>query len=320
MSRFQQVTVILNPAAGRKTARRAADDIRRMLDTMQLDHRMIMTDGPKHATEIARSLPEDSRLVIAMGGDGTAHEVANGMTGSSNTLGVLAIGSGNDFGRILRAPKSVVHLSEYIKKGEPVQIDVGRVLLGDATGNVSQMTMMNCMGIGFDAEVSNYSRRVKWLRGLPLYIFSLLRTLPSYVAGRFTVEIDDRVTDSAFYLICIGNGQYEGGGFRLVPSADPQDGLFDVCLVDPVSIPKVLRILPKVIAGKHTAESEVRIERGRRIRVKSDDGFAVHVDGENAGTTLTSVEVFVVPGGLRVLRGKPGRMWSDVSDNQYYVK
>jgi diacylglycerol kinase (ATP) len=294
---------IVNPTAGRNRVRRANDSLRRRLDSIGIDYVFEMTEGPGHATLLARQYGRNGDIVVAVGGDGTVHEVANGLINSQSILGVIPLGSGNDFSRMLHAPKTPEEINGYLTAGTVEEVDTGKVSYKSKKAQ-GERSFVNGIGIGFDAETSSYSRRVKWLTGLPLYLFSLLRTLPSYTARNFEFNMSGQRENRDCFLIYIGNGAFEGGGFNIIPHANALDGRLDVCFIAPVSFARVLRLFPMVIAGQHGGQQEVEFRSCSKIEISSLSTFSAHVDGEIIGSELEVVAAEVKPHSLHVLVGR----------------
>ncbi len=291
---------IVNPTAGRGRVAKVLGELREEILTAQLQHTVEITRGPGDARLLAARASKDD-IVVAVGGDGTVNEAVNGVVESKATLATIALGSGNDFARMLRVRPGINGLREYLTQGLRRQIDLGWIEFVRKDGSKSSRYFANGLGIGFDAQVSIQSGRIKYLRGLPLYLLALLRTLPRYSAGKFHVEIDGQIDERMCFLIYIGNGAYEGGGFKLTPDASINDGLLDVCMIDPVSITRALRVLPGAIKGLHVRQPEVSLWKGTRIVVTGYSPFPAHVDGEIIGDDLVSLSVAMIPGRLNVI-------------------
>lgn len=180
---------IVNPAAGRGRAGKMIEELEREISRSQLQHTMQVTGGADDARSFA-SRAANTDTVVAVGGDGTVNEIVNGLVESHATLATVALGSGNDFARMLRVRPGINGLCEYLTQGLREQVDLGRIEFQRKDGSKSERYFANALGIGFDAEVSIQSRRIKYWTGRPLYLLALFRTLPAYRANRFRIEID----------------------------------------------------------------------------------------------------------------------------------
>jgi YegS/Rv2252/BmrU family lipid kinase len=288
------LTVILNPNAGKGKGRLLFSRIEKLLKAQELVFDVLETTGPGHATELARAaVKRGATTVIAAGGDGTVREVVNGIAGFSTVLGIIPVGSGNDFGKSINLPRDVAAACELIRQGVVRRFDLGRV------GNAF---FANAVGIGFDALVVVEANRIRWLRGLPLYVTSVLRAMIRYDCPRVVLELDDRRLEQSILLTACANGQYYGGGFHVAPEARPDDGLLDVCVIDRVSRLKILQKLTYVIKGTHAGLPEVKFYRSRRVVLTSPDVLYVQADGDLLPEADPHrVEVELLPGALPVI-------------------
>jgi len=249
-----------------------------------------------------------SPIIVAVGGDGTIHEVANGIMGTEKVLGVIPIGSGNDFIKAIGVPKGLQQSISILFLQKVKRIDVGSVRVRRTDGGVlednsSVSFFVNGLGIGFDAAVAERTLHISYASGLLLYLIAVLQTLGRYTSPEFSFSIDGRTTTSRNLLIAVGNGTCAGGGFYLTPEAKVDDGLLDLCFIDDVSSLGILKIMPSVMKGKHKTLSSVRFERGRKITIAANGPISVHSDGEILGTDITGLEISVVPKALSVIVG-----------------
>lgn len=294
-------TFILNPTAGRGKAKHIQNELERALRKSSLNYSFHSTSGPGNAKDLARSANAGSSIIVAIGGDGTVNEVASGVVGSSAAMAVLSEGSGNDFARLVNAPKNPDDLLSLLDDPAFKKFDSGRVRLTHSDGTANERTFFNSLGIGFDAAVANRVSSIRWLRGIPLYLIALLRTLAGYKPHQLSITSNDQIRHQNYFLLCIGNGNWEGGGFMLTPNAEPDDGTFQVCGVTGDSILKVLPILPLVMAGKHVGKKHIETFNTDSLVVESDTPFPVHGDGENFGLEVKKAEISLIPKSLNVV-------------------
>ncbi len=236
-------------------------------------------------------------VVIASGGDGTVHGVANGLLrrgGTDVVLGHVPVGSGNDYARVVGIAKGpVARTLPVVLRGVERRLDVGRVL-GEY--------FVNSMGVGFGAEVVRQALGIRRLRAFPLYLAAACMAFARFRAPELSVSTREHRAEARLTLLEIGIGRTAGGGFRLTPDAQPDDGLFDVCLIREVGLWKFLRYLPRVIRGTHGGLPPVSMFRTARLSVRRVGGpLALHLDGELRMPPTDRVEIEVVPGRLRVL-------------------
>lgn len=220
------IKLIANPIAGRGRGRKALPAAEEALRHQGLQFKTEVTSRPLEAMEIARRAAEEGcELVVALGGDGTSHEVANGLLSSGNSevaLGMIPIGTGNDFADMFDTPTDLAQVALRIREGKTRLIDVGWI---------NDRYFVNIVGVGFDALVSIQALKIQHvLRGFPLYLAAVFITLKEYQIPHITVEFDGERLSMPMTMINVANGKREGGGFLIAPDAQNDDGIFDICL------------------------------------------------------------------------------------------
>ncbi|MGE5588142.1 MAG: diacylglycerol/lipid kinase family protein [Clostridia bacterium] len=289
-----RVKVIVNPMAGRGRAVRAIPVICRTLEQGGADYDIYVTKGPGDAITAARkAVDEGYEVIAAAGGDGTTNEVANGMAGQKAALAVIPCGSGNDMAISLGVPKNVEQACRVLLNGKVSKRDLGRVI---------DRYFVNAVGVGFDATVARAaSKDLRWLpvRGAPLYVIAILKTLAEYKACEMLLTVDDKVMTVRPLLVAVGIGKTYAGGMKIVPDAVPDDGLYDVCVVESMGSLEALYHLPKVFTGSHTKMEQATMLRGRYVSLRSSAPVPLHMDGEVFVTE--SMEFTLVPGGLNAI-------------------
>ena len=291
--------VILNPAAGRGAAALVRSVVARELEGAGVRFTMVATSRRGHAAELAEAAARQGwPAVVAVGGDGTVHEVVNGLMraaddGPSVALGIVGVGSGNDFAMLAGVPRNAAEAVQRMTSVEPRAVDVGRV---------GAEWFSNGVGIGLDARVAIQVDRRRRFRGMAMYLHALAAVLRAFRPPHMTVELDgERVADGPMTLVTVGNGGRHGGGFWICPDARIDDGVLDVCTCDALGTLGILRFLPRVMRGTHTSASCVRMHRGTRVRVTSPDPLPVHADGEVIADDARELLIELFPGRLRVL-------------------
>lgn len=296
---------IVNPKAGNRRGEALLRKLPAELERRKMEARILTTEGPLHATQLAQSCPDGS-TVVAVGGDGTINEVANGLAGSGKILGILPNGSGNDLIKSLGIPLDHYDALDLLQAGKTALIDCGRVVCRDGrepSGNSKGRFFVNGVGVGFDAAVAERTRQIKYLSGTSLYLMAVFQQLGKYVSPDFEIVLDGSVSRSRNLLIAIGNGRCAGGGFYLTPLAEPDDGYLDVCLISELSVPRILMIMPKVMHGAHIAHKAVTMKRAKQIHISAPQNFFVHADGEIVGREVHAVEIQIAQGALHAVVG-----------------
>jgi len=274
--------IIVNPAAGRGRARRAWEaTIRPMLREGGLSFTEVYEDRPRAAVPLAeQATREGYEIVAAVGGDGTVHEVLNGILGPSvperPALAVIPGGTGNDFARGVGVPKDMISAARLLLDGgRRRRVDVGRV--NDRYyGTIS--------GVGFDAEVAaEVNRWPKWVAGTVVYTAGILKKLITYRCAPARITIDGETTEFPMFLLAAANTSWYAGGMYMAPHARPDDGYLEVILARDLTKLETLGVLPKVFSGDHLKHPKVSHREAREIRVESDVPLAIHADGETVG-------------------------------------
>ncbi|MCK4259413.1 MAG: diacylglycerol kinase family lipid kinase [Halanaerobiales bacterium] len=279
---------IINPIAGGGLAKKKWEEIKRVVETENLNYEVVVTSSSGDAVFIAKKGVEKGfDVLVAVGGDGTVNEVVQGIIESggkgSVKLGIIPAGTGNDLVRTLNIPTHAEEAVKVLKNGHVKNIDLGKIN-GDY--------FINIVGIGFDGAVANeINRDVRWLKGSSAYIYAILKTLLTYKSPKMKITIDDLILKGRYFLVAIGNARYYGGGIKILPDANPSDGLFDICVVEDIPRIEVLKMLPKMSKGKHLDHSAVKIYRGKKIKVDSDEKVLVQADGELKGALPMEFEV-----------------------------
>ena len=295
---------ILNPAAGRGAAGRMAPQIESSLRKCGLDFDLVTTTAPGHARALAHDAALQGReLVTAIGGDGTANEVLNGLMqaqgGADRTaMGVVPIGTGNDFAFGAGIPIDVEKACRVIARGENKIFDVGRV----QAENEEPLYFGNGVGIGFDAAVVIETHKVHRLRGFLLYLAGIFRTIAFYYkAPLVRVRIDGQEIVQESMMVSTMNGHRLGGGFNIAPGSKMDDGVFDLCVTSKVSRPQMLGFVPRFMRGTHVTDARVTMFQGRKVTVESDSPWASHVDGDLYGVGAQRFDMELLPQRLRLV-------------------
>jgi diacylglycerol kinase (ATP) len=291
--------VILNPVAGRGARSWP-------LYEAELKRRGVSicaTQKAGDAREFAREAIEaGADVLIAAGGDGTLGEVAGAILESGQRrvrLGVLPIGTGNDFARTLGVWGEPKRALNAIFEGTTRRFDAGRIEC-----NGRERVWLNVAGCGFDAlvakRINDWGQRktMRRARGLAAYLLATARELAEFRAFDAQLELDGERLEIPAVLVAVANAKSYGGGMLVCPDAKLDDGLFDVCIIQKVSRSEFLRAFPGVFAGKHTNHPKVLMRRCRAIRVESKQSVPVLADGEIEGSAPFACEI--VPDALEV--------------------
>jgi diacylglycerol kinase (ATP) len=311
------VLLIFNPIAGPRSELRR--DLERVVDYLGERGwrvRVRTTRKPGDATELARAaVAAQCKAVLAAGGDGTVHEVVNGLVGSDTAMGVLPIGTGNVWAKeiglptlSLTQPDRLLTAARMLVDGEVRWVDVGQA--GDRY-------FLVCAGVGIDstvaAQVEPRSRTTKQL-GAVAYLSAGLRIASDFGGVRGTIVVDDYTIRTRLIMVVVSNIQLYGGLVKMTPEARVDDGLLDVRIFKGLGPAWVFRHVAGVFTHRHLRDPMVTHYQGRRVTIYTAEPFPVQLDGEPVGMTPVSLEV--VPRALRVLvpRAAPADLFAHASD------
>lgn len=277
-----EMLVILNPKAGRSRAMRQKQTLCELLKQVSqqtgLSWRMVETACPGDATTLARRAAQEGiSIVVAAGGDGTLGEVANGIVGTSVRLGILPLGTGNDFARCAGISENLVAALETLLTGKPRAVDLGWV---------NGRYFINIAGCGFDAAVAQrVNQGFRFLQGTPAYVAAVLTTILTFKPPQMHIVADGEEYHVRALLCTVANTQSYGGGMRVAPYAQIDDGLLDMCIAKAVPKAEFVRVFPRVFKGTHITHPGFLMQTATHVRVKSDPPVPVLVDGDVMGTT-----------------------------------
>ncbi len=297
--------LIFNPMSDRGRSGQRASDLRAMV-TERGGADWQGTEYPAHATEIAAAAAERGyRTVVALGGDGTVHEIVNGLMrvepARRPRLGIVPIGSGNDFAIAAGVPANPQEAVQRAFSGTERQVDVARICDGDGRAEYFD----NTCGMGFDGAILIRTRKFKHIYGFLMYLTATLQTIAhDFAAPHLRVTYDGGTLDQPILMLTVGNGPREGGGFITTPASRIDDGVLDFVYIQPVSKFRMLQLVPKVLAGTHVNEPDVHIGRATRLVLDSDRALPIHLDGELFApfeANVRHVEIDVVPGAICVV-------------------
>jgi YegS/Rv2252/BmrU family lipid kinase len=310
---LKDVLVIVNPAAQAGRAGRNWPRTASLLRAAGLEFETALTARPGHATEVARHAVRESRpLIVAVGGDGTLHEVMNGFfqhgeaIATKSVLGLVPYGTGGDTRRTLGIPDDITAAARVLQHGRPRIIDAGRVTIGGA--DVAQPTIRHFINIGetgIGGAVSHgVNQAPKFLGGRASFLIGTLVGLASWQHKPMKVVIDDRETrELVAQAVTVANCQYYGSGMRVTPRAVPDDGLFDVVITGALGKLEGLRGLRKIYSGTHFDDPglsrHLEYFLARKVEVTSSEPVMTALDGDLVGTVPATYEI--MPAALRVM-------------------
>ena len=290
---YRDFILITNPISGKGAATEVAAQAFHRLTAEGHTGRLELTTQAGDANRIARDAIENgSNWIFACGGDGTIHEVVNAIAEKPDiVLGVLPCGKGNDFAEALQIPTKPMEAIEVLLSGATRRIDLGKI------GDHYFDTIVTC---GYDAEVS---RRVTEegapFSGTASYVYTAITTLFSYRSPTARVKGDFGTYEGEILLTATGITSSYGGGMKIVPEAIIDDGLFDVCIIEPVPHRTVLRLLLTLFWGGHAGHRAVQMHRTKTLTIETDPPILLYADGERVCYTPATIEI--IKRGLTVI-------------------
>jgi diacylglycerol kinase (ATP) len=296
---------LVNPNADMGRAWRTIADLRPLMEEFG-GADWAGTVYPTHATTLARQAAEDGyTLVIAAGGDGTVHEVINGLMQVPSDvrprLGIIPLGSGNDFAHTIGINSNPAEALKQIYTGQPKRIDLGVFDIGRGEHEYFD----NTFGMGFDATVTIRTHRITHIHGFMMYLVAVLQTIVlNHEAPQMHIVTDGETWDEETIMLVVCNGPREGGGFLVAPSAVNSDGILNYASICHVSRLMMLRLVPEVMKGTHGRFKQVRLGQLHKLQLHSERPLTIHADGEiisGFGTNVRDITVEVVPGALEII-------------------
>ena len=308
-----KILVIANPAAQSGRGDKAADQAVQLLrDALGQDSVVLAkTAGPRHASDIAeRASGCDS--IVALGGDGVIHEVVQGLMKRSSFdrphLGIIPVGSGNDFARALHMPTNIHEAVAVLLAGQVDPIDVGWV---------NNNYFIETLSFGLDAAIAldTMERRKKTGRaGTLLYaeagIYQLTHNLKAYA---YKASFDGSQTQTGESItFAVQNGPFYGGGFKICPDAQLDDGAFDICIAHPpVTLVKALMIFARAKNGGHVSSKNMELLRANTLHIEFDEEPPAQIDGEQI--TGRTFDIRLERAALQVIKPRADEAFCNVS-------
>jgi len=301
----KRVKMIINPNADMGNAWRQAADLRPIVE----EHGGADWAGtvyPTHANELAHQAGlQGYDLVIAVGGDGTVHEVINGLmrlpAGKRPKFGVVPLGSGNDFAHAAGVESSPDLALKQALTGKPRKIDIG--VIEDEHGRKEYWD--NSVNIGFGGSVNIYSHSHPRLRGFLMYLVAVLEVMVSrYDVLPMQIVSDGKKWEDELMMLAVCNGPREGRGFITAPGASIDDGFLNFTAVQRVSRPMMFRLIPEFMRGSQGNFRQVRMGKVKKMEIRSSESLTLHTDGETwAGfsSNVHHLKIRVLPKALTLI-------------------
>lgn len=296
----EPIPLFLNPVAGRGRAGRNMRQIADLLNSQGVKHAIVQSESVGNLeTKVFDSVSSGTRKILVAGGDGSIHEVVNGILRSGRTveLGVIPVGTGNDFAKACCIPvdwkEAAMGLAGRLRSNTPARsIDAGRM---------NDRYFANGAGIGFDAKVTAIAREIQWRIGDLVYLVAVFKAMVDGVSTpHMMLRFSGQVVEGPITLANVSNGAWVGGMFHIAPMARNDDGELDLVIAAAVSRLRIIALLPKLLRGLHMERPEITHARVTRCEVTSSTPVASHLDGE-VQPLQTNFEIEVLKGALRLM-------------------
>ncbi len=300
--------IIVNPVAGRGAAKEAIPEIKAYLESFDIDYDLIVTEYIGHAIKLAEEAGSNGyATVVAVGGDGTANEVINGLMKAlkkghlTSNMAILPVGRGNDFSYGMGVPQDLDAACKLLVDGKTRKIDIGFVKGGDYPEG---RYFGNGVGIGFDTIVGFEAAKLpSFISGIPAYLIAALKTIFLFFrAPLLRLDIDGEIVEQHCLLVSLMNGRRMGGSFMFAPESASDDGLLNLCITKQVTRLQVLGLFPKMMSGTQESHFAIKMPTAQHVTIEALTGtLPVHADGETICEAGESLEVEILKQQLNLI-------------------
>lgn len=312
---MKRARIIYNPTSGREAFKKQLPEVLQKLEIAGYETSCHATTGAGDATEAARiAVARKYDLVVAAGGDGTINEVVNGLAEQEYRpkLGVIPVGTTNDFARALHIPRDIEAATDIIVRGDTIPVDIGRI---------NDKYFINIAGGGRLTELTyEVPSKLKTMIGQLAYYLKGIEMLPSIRATELTIEYDGKLFEGEVMLFLVGLTNSVGGFEKLAPDASINDGMFTLLILKKTNLAEFIRIATLAVRGEHVNDPHVLYTKANRIKVHSEEKVQLNLDGEFGGllpaefvNLYRHLEVFVPIDQIRE-QDRPAEGWKSSKD------
>lgn len=304
--------IILNPYAGRWKAIKHKKDVENALRSAGINYKLDITEGPRHAVELAQqSVFDGYNPIVAVGGDGTSNEVINGilkaqpkdLKKSGISYGIIPLGSVNDLAMNLKLPTDIDRAAQIIASGRIKMLDLGMVI--DHSANQKNIYYFdNNSAVGLEPTITLIQERITFLKGDFRYITAALIGILQKPQWTMSLEWEEGTYEGSISLVTIGNNPLTGGVFYMTPHADPFDGKLTIVYGFMPTRRQILKIFPKTMTsdeGSYVEHPAIHEIHTQWLRIKSHQPTPLHVDGEIQTKTASDIEYRALPAHLPII-------------------
>jgi YegS/Rv2252/BmrU family lipid kinase len=298
---ISEVIFLVNPAAENGSTGRRWPELARRAASLGLRGDALFSDRPQQLGDLARAAAEGgASLLVAVGGDGTVNEVAQGLAGLDGVeLAVIPRGTGWDFVRTYGIPRRLEQAVAVALRGRARTVDLGRARYRSWAGGEAESYFANIASAGMSGAIAQRANETsKALGGKASYLWATLAVFSRWRNDEVRVTVDGETRTGRMHDVVVANGRYFGGGMMICPEAEPDDGLLDVLTIGDLTKRDLLLTLPKTYRGRHLPHPKAELLRGAVVEIETTTPLPVELDGEQPGTTPVRFEI--VPRALRL--------------------
>jgi diacylglycerol kinase (ATP) len=293
---------LVNPASANGSTGKRWPQVAHRAAAAGLEGDALFSERAGHLGELAREAAlGGAELLVVVGGDGSVNEVVNGLAGLDEApeLAILPHGTGWDFARTFAIPRATEAAVRVAITGAVRTIDLGRVAYRAWGGHEAHGVFANVASAGMSGAIAQRANGMtKALGGKASYLLATFAVFKGWSAVETRITVDGEFRSGRMFDVIVANGRFFGGGMKMCPEAEPDDGLFDVVTIGDVTKRDLVRTMPKIYRGTHLPHPKAELLRGRSATIETDEPMPVELDGEQPGTTPCRFEV--VPGALRL--------------------
>jgi diacylglycerol kinase (ATP) len=297
---LSRTVFLVNPASANGKTGKRWPEIGRAAQAAGLRGEAIFSERPGELGDLAReAADEGATLLVVVGGDGTVHEVVNGIAGRDGIeLALIPRGTGWDFARTHKIPKRLGEALRIAKEGQVRSFDLGRATyLADGSDQTAWFANMASVGMS-GAVAAKANSTTKALGAKTSYLLALGAVFARWKNVELRVRVDEEERRGLMEDAIVAVGRYLAGGMMITPDAEPDDELFDVLLIGDVTKTELVRVMPKIYRGTHLPHPKGEVLRGRNVSIEADDPLPIQLDGEQPGTTPVRFEI--APAAIRL--------------------
>ena len=291
---------LVNPASANGKTGKRWPEIARAADAAGLRGEAIFSERPGQLGDLARAAADEgATLLVVVGGDGTVHEVVNGIAGREGIeLALIPRGTGWDFARTHKIPKRLDGALRIAKDGQARPFDLGRATyLADGSEQTAWFANMASVGMS-GAVAAKANSTTKALGAKMSYLYALGTVFARWRNVELRVRVEEEERNGLMEDTIVAVGRYLAGGMMITPDAEPDDELFDVLLIGDLTKTELVRVMPKIYRGTHLPHPKGEVLRGRTVSIEADHPLPIQLDGEQPGTTPVRFEI--APAAIRL--------------------